>query len=53
MKFLFVSRLNKDLLEAISNHLGPSWAQNDRNMAQDGSRLLQEGPFWVPTQAKT
>ena len=53
MQFVFVSRLNKGLLEAISNHLGPSWAKNGRKMAQDGSILLQEGPSWVPTQAKT
>jgi len=41
--FLFVSRLDKGLLEATSNHLGPSWAQSGIKMAQHGSRLLQEG----------
>ena len=41
--FLFVSRRNKGILEATSNHLGPSWAQGGIKMAQHGSRLLQEG----------
>jgi hypothetical protein len=41
--FLFVSRLDKGLLEATSNHLGLSWAQSGIKMAQLGSRLLQEG----------
>ena len=41
--YLFVSRLDKGLLEATSNHLGPSWAQSGIKMAQHGSRLFQEG----------
>ena len=43
LMFLFVSRLDKGLLEATSNHLGFSWAQSGIKMAQLGSRLLQEG----------
>ena len=33
----------KRLLGLILNHVAPSWAQNGFKMAQDGSRLLQEG----------
>ena len=33
----------KRLLGLILNHVAPSWAQNGFKMAQDDSRLLQEG----------
>ena len=39
----FLSRLDTGLLEATSNHLGPSLAQSGIKMAQHGSRLLQVG----------